>query len=44
MSHNGLSHIGLPTLDLHKAPARTVLNNAGDHLHIDEPNAAVSAR
>jgi hypothetical protein len=27
-----------------EAPARMVLSNAGDHLHIDEPNAAVSAR
>jgi hypothetical protein len=25
-------------------PVRMVLSNAGDHLHIDEPNAAVSAR
>ena len=27
-----------------EAPARVVLSNAGDHLHIAEPNAAVSAR
>jgi hypothetical protein len=27
-----------------QAPARIVLSNAGDHLHIAEPNAAVSAR
>jgi hypothetical protein len=27
-----------------EAPARIVLSNAGDHLHIAEPNAAVSAR
>ena len=27
-----------------EAPARIVLSNAGDHLHITEPNAAVSAR
>jgi hypothetical protein len=26
------------------APARIVLSNAGDHLHIAEPNTAVSAR
>jgi len=25
-------------------PVRMVLSNAGDHLHIDEPNAAVSVR
>jgi hypothetical protein len=27
-----------------EAPARIVVSNAGDHLHIAEPNAAVSAR
>jgi hypothetical protein len=27
-----------------EAPARIVLSNTGDHLHIAEPNAAVSAR
>jgi NAD(P)-dependent dehydrogenase (short-subunit alcohol dehydrogenase family) len=27
-----------------EAPARIVLSNAGDHLHIAEPNGAVSAR
>jgi hypothetical protein len=27
-----------------EAPARIVLSNAGDHLHIAEPNAVVSAR
>jgi hypothetical protein len=27
-----------------EAPARIVLSNAGDHLHIAKPNAAVSAR
>jgi hypothetical protein len=27
-----------------EAPARVVLSNAGDHLHIAEPNAAVSVR
>jgi hypothetical protein len=27
-----------------EVPARIVLSNAGDHLHIAEPNAAVSAR
>ena len=27
-----------------EAPARIVLSNAGDHLHITKPNAAVSAR
>jgi len=27
-----------------EAPARVVLTNAGDHLHIAKPNAAVSAR
>ena len=27
-----------------EAPARVVLSNAGDHLHIAKPNAAVSAR
>ena len=27
-----------------EAPARIVLSNAGDHLHIARPNAAVSAR
>jgi hypothetical protein len=26
------------------APARIVFSNAGDHLHITEPNAAVSAQ
>jgi hypothetical protein len=44
MNHHGLSHVGLSTFDLHQAPPRKVLNNAGDHLHIDEPSAAVSAR
>jgi hypothetical protein len=27
-----------------EAPARIVLSNAGDHLHIAKPNATVSAR
>ena len=27
-----------------EAPARIVLSNAGDHLHVAEPNAAVSSR
>jgi hypothetical protein len=27
-----------------EAPARVVLSNAGDHLHITEPNAAVSVQ
>ena len=27
-----------------EAPTRMVLSNAGDHLHIAEPNATVSAR
>jgi hypothetical protein len=27
-----------------EAPARILLSNAGDHLHIAEPTAAVSAR
>ena len=27
-----------------EAPARVVLSNAGDHLHIAEPNAAVSSQ
>jgi hypothetical protein len=27
-----------------ESPARVVLSNAGDHLHIAKPNAAVSAR
>jgi len=30
--------------DAGEAPARIVFSNAGDHLHIAEPNATVSAR